>query len=49
MTLRTGSYFYGWNIVGVAMIFQAITFGMTVYGFGFWVEPWSAEFGASRG
>jgi len=31
------------------MVFQSITFGMTIYGFGFWVEPWSAEFGASRG
>jgi MFS family permease len=47
--MRVGSYFYGWNIVGVAMVFQSITFGMTVYGYGFWVEPWSAEFGASRG
>ncbi len=49
MTKRAGSYFYGWNIVGAAMVFQSITFGMTIYGFGFWVEPWSAEFGASRG
>ena len=31
------------------MAFQSITFGMTVYGYGFWVEPWSQEFGASRG
>jgi len=49
LTKRAGSYFYGWNIVGAAMVFQSITFGMTIYGFGFWVEPWSAEFGASRG
>ena len=26
-----------------------VAFGMTVYGFGFWVEPWAQEFGASRG
>ncbi len=31
------------------MVFQSITFGMTIYGYGFWVEPWAAEFGASRG
>jgi MFS family permease len=30
------------------MTFQAITFGLTLYVYGFWVKPLAAEFGASR-
>lgn len=41
-------WYYGWNVVGVGMTFQAITFGLTVYVYGFWVKPLSEEFGASR-
>jgi MFS family permease len=41
-------WYYGWNVVGVGMTFQAITFGLTVYVYGFWVKPLAAEFGASR-
>ena len=46
---RFGGWYYGWNIVGVTMVIQAAAFGVIVYGFGLWVEPWSSEFGASRG
>ena len=28
---------------------QALTFGILVYGFTFWVEPWTKEFDVSRG
>ena len=41
-------WYYGWNVVGVGMTFQAITFGLTLYVYGFWVKPLSDEFGASR-
>lgn len=41
-------WYYGWNIVGTSMVFQALTFGLTIYAFGFWVKPLQAEFGASR-
>jgi MFS family permease len=41
-------WYYGWNVVGVGMAYQAITFGLTVYVYGFWVKPLAAEFGASR-
>jgi len=46
---RLGAWYYGWNIVGVTLVIQAAAFGVIVYGFGLWVEPWSQEFGASRG
>ena len=35
-------------ILALAVLLQALTFGVLVYGFTFWVEPWSAEFGMSR-
>ncbi|MEN3976945.1 MFS transporter [Emcibacter sp. SYSU 3D8] len=41
-------WYYGWNVVGVGMSFQAITFGLTLYVYGFWVKPLADEFGASR-
>jgi MFS family permease len=41
--------YYGWYVVAVAMLFQAITFGLGSYAFTFWVEHWMAEFHAGRG
>jgi MFS family permease len=41
-------WYYGWNVIGVGMTFQAITFGLTLYVYGFWVKPLAAEFGANR-
>ncbi len=43
-----GRWYYGWNVIGTAMAFQAISFGLTIYTFGLWVAPLGAEFGASR-
>jgi len=40
--------YYGWNIVGVGMVFQAISFGFTIYIFTFWAEAWMTEFNVSR-
>ena len=42
-------WFYGWNIVAIAIAYQAITYGIAIYGFTFWVPFWEAEFGAGRG
>ena len=41
--------YYGWYVVAVAMLFQAVTFGLGSYAFTFWVEHWMREFGAGRG
>ncbi len=42
-------WYHGWNILAVGMLFQAITFGVGIYCFTFWVAPWSLEFGVGRG
>lgn len=36
-------------ILGLSVLLQALTFGILVYGFTFWVEPWTKEFDVSRG
>ncbi|MFN3232917.1 MAG: MFS transporter [Alphaproteobacteria bacterium] len=41
-------WYYGWNVIGTAMAFQAVSFGLTIYTYGLWVSPLSEEFGASR-
>lgn len=41
-------WYYGWNIVGAGLVFQAVTFGLIFFSFTFWVEPWMVEFDASR-
>ena len=41
-------WFYGWNIVALGMLFQAITFGIAIYSATFWVVPWTEEFSAPR-
>lgn len=37
-------WFYGWNIVGTGMTFQAIIFGFTFFSFTMWAPEWAAEF-----
>lgn len=41
-------WYYGWNIVGVGMAFEAVTFGLIFFSFTFWVGPWMTDFGVSR-
>ncbi len=48
MMIKT-PWFYGWNVVALAMLFQALTFGIGIYSATFWVVPWSEEFTAPRG
>ena len=42
----TAPWFYGWNIVAVAIWFQAIVMGVTFYSFTMWAPEWAAEFDA---
>ena len=39
---------HGWNVLAVAMLFQAVAFGIGIYSFTFWVAPWSADFAVGR-
>ena len=41
-------WYYGWNVIAVALVFQGITFGIGLFSFTFFTEPWMAEFGADR-
>ena len=42
-------WYYGWNVLAVGMVFQAVSFGIGIYSFTFWVLPWTREFGVGRG
>ena len=42
-------WYRGWSVLAVAMLFQAVTFGLGIYSFTFWVVPWTSEFGVGRG
>lgn len=42
-------WYYGWNVVGASLVFQAVTFGVSFFSFTFWVLPWMDEFDATRG
>ncbi|MBQ61996.1 MAG: hypothetical protein CMQ19_07965 [Gammaproteobacteria bacterium] len=37
-------WFYGWNIVGTGMTFQAVLFGMILFSFTMWAPEWAEEF-----
>ncbi len=40
---------YGWNVVGLTLVFQAITIGILIYCFALFVVPWLETFEVSRG
>jgi MFS family permease len=42
-------WYYGWNIIGVALIFQGVTFGIGLFSTTFFIPHWMAEFDAGRG
>ncbi|MEM9620761.1 MAG: MFS transporter, partial [Pseudomonadota bacterium] len=37
-------WYYGWNIIGAGMTFQAMLFGLTFFSFIFWAPIWADEF-----
>ena len=39
-------WYYGWNIIGAGMTFQAVLFGLTFFSFIFWAPIWAEEFAA---
>jgi MFS family permease len=41
-------WYYGWNVVVVGMVFQAMSFGLTLFMFTFWAEAWIEEFSVDR-
>ncbi|MGE0387595.1 MAG: MFS transporter [Gammaproteobacteria bacterium] len=45
---RLTPWFYGWNVLAVAVLVQAYLLGATHFTVTFWVTPWAQEFGASR-
>lgn len=44
--LNSNGWYYGWNVIGAGIIFQAILFGLTLFSFIFWAPIWAEEFDA---
>jgi len=42
-------WYYGWNVIAVALVFQGVTFGIGLYSATFFIQPWMNEFDAGRG
>lgn len=42
-------WYYGWNVVGLTLAFQAATIGILIYCFALFVVPWLETFDVSRG
>lgn len=45
---RRAAYFYGWNVVALTLVIQAVTAGISIYSFALFVVPWLSEFGTER-
>ena len=41
-------WYYGWNVIAVTVLYQAIVMGFTMSCFAFVAVAWIDEFGASR-
>lgn len=46
---RRPLWYHGWNVVAVTILLQSVTFGIGLYCFTFWIEPFRVEFGQSAG
>jgi MFS family permease len=44
----TDRWFYGWNIVALTLVVQAVSIGILIYSFALFVVPWLDEFNAPR-
>ena len=42
------SWYYGWNVIAIALLFQSLCIGMSFYCFPLWIVPLSDEFQVSR-
>ena len=43
MPTRPGQWYYGWTVVGVAMLFKGVLFGVTFYSFTLYANEWLAD------
>ena len=41
-------WYYGWNVIAVAMVSQSITYGIGLFSFTFFIQPWMDEFNTGR-
>lgn len=41
-------WYYGWNVIAVAIVFQGVTFGIGLFCFTFFIQPWIDEFHTGR-
>jgi MFS family permease len=41
-------HYYGWNVVALTLVFQAVSIGILVYSFALFVVPWLEEFASPR-
>lgn len=48
-TDRPVFWYYGWNVLALVVVLQALTVGLLMTSFSFWIEPWSEQFGVGRG
>ncbi len=43
MPKRIGEWYYGWTVIGVAMLFKGVLYGVTVYSFTLYANEWLAD------
>jgi MFS family permease len=42
-------WYHGWNVIAVAVVFQAVLFGFTLFSYTLWANEWVATFDARLG
>ena len=47
-TARGDRYYYGWNVVALTLVLQAVTIGISFYSFALFVVPWLEAFAVDR-
>ena len=47
-TARSGRYHYGWNVVALTLVLQAVSIGISIYSFALFVVPWLDAFHVDR-
>ena len=47
-TARSGRYYYGWNVVALTLVLQAVSIGISIYSFALFVVPWLDAFHVDR-
>ena len=47
-TARAARYHYGWNVVALTLVLQAVSIGISIYSFALFVVPWLEAFPVDR-